>query len=175
VSDERKCFWCKGAMTNAAYNAKHCSIKCRTEYQAERKRQKRGYNPHTMQGPFPPATCPVCGVRFEQRDRRQRYCKRKGSCVSKFWRNTEAGRAYYNSPEVKEKIRQAAKRYQTSGHGKKAQKERDAMPNNKARRLEYSRSERGKEARIEWQRRIGAARALAAILLPTHNLPELKQ
>jgi hypothetical protein len=175
VSDERKCFWCKGSMTKAAHNAKHCSPKCRTEYQAERKRQKRGHNPHTMQGPFPPATCPVCGVRFEQRDRRQKYCKRKGSCALKFWRNTEAGRAYFNNPEVKEKRRQAAKRYHNSEHGKRAQKERDARPNNKARRLEYARSEQGKQMRTMSQRRRNAARAIAAILLPIHNLPEVNK
>lgn len=154
-------------------NERHCSAMCRADYQARAKRERAGHKSVKMAGPFPPAQCAVCGDEFEMVDPRQIYCARGGSCAQAAFRKSDTWRQYVSRDDVRERWALSRRKYAESEHGKLAQKERDARPNNVARRTERARSDMGRQVNREYQRRRAAAAALSAILLPAQQHPEI--
>jgi len=170
---ERRCAWCGGDMSRAHYNAKFCGATCRERNKTFAKSLRAGHWPREMQGPRPPATCPECGVVFEQTDPRQQFCERNGPCHQKAWRRTDRAKQYFSQEEVRQRIRDNARRYAETNHGKAAQREKDARPHNVQRRAQYRLSDHGRQIRAENQRRRQAERALSFLLLPMHTSPEI--
>lgn len=166
---ERACAWCRADISHRALVAKFCGSTCREREKSFRKAIASGHWPREKQGPRPPATCPECGVVFEQVDPRQVFCERNGSCHQKAWRRTDRAKHYFSQEEVRRRMREAARRHAETEHGKAAQRERDARPHNVKRRREYSMSDHGKAIKREWQRRRAAQQALSLLILPIED------
>lgn len=162
----RVCAWCGVDISGHHVNAKHCGQVCRERAKGFHRAVRQGQWPKELYGPRPPVTCPVCGAVCEKRHPRQLYCERGGPCSQSAFYRTETSRAYRSRLEVKERQREAARRHAETPHGRAAQKDRDARPLNLKRRLDWSRSEHGKQVKAECQRRDKSNRALSLLLLP---------
>ena len=172
---ERACAWCGADISHMHCNAVNCSADCREAKKQFNRSGKMRHWSKSKYGPRPVAICPECNSRFEQRDPRQIFCIRNGSCQQKAWRRTDHARAYFSCPDVKDRQRIASRKHSETPHGRAAQKERDARLHNVERRKEWSQSEHGRQVKAEYQRRRAAQSALSAILLPVQAHPEVNQ
>lgn len=172
MSEDRKCAWCGGGMSNRPAQAKFCNGICRQRSKSFVRALEEGHWPKEMYGPRNKATCPQCGGDFERSDPRQIYCERGGRCAQAAFRESDTWVAYASREDVRERWRAASRRHAATDHGKAAQKERDSRPENVSRRRDYAQSEHGKAVRRENQRAAAAHRAIAAILLPAEQRPE---
>ena len=134
----RECKQCGADITTAHPSAKFCGSVCRERSKTVKKSLLAGHWPREMHGPHRGASCPECGKKFEQRDKRQIFCERRGTCHQKAWRRTEKAKAYFSREDVKNRQREAKRQHNTSEHGKAAQKARDSKQSNRERRRQYS-------------------------------------
>lgn len=153
VSDERKCAWCGGDISQKRANAKFCKKLCRGRW-----RWSQGLDRPSIEN------------RKKNAKRYREAHPEKVKAATYKWRLANA-ETYREKKKAWEKAN-ASKRYEYGRPWRESHKEQLQIYMIKWRSQNRSRLA---ETKREWGRKANAKAALSAILLPAHKLPEVSQ